>query len=370
MNMAEAAANAVEQPFGAIHRCWSGGAINTQSLGILNFQLEEWFGTGSVANEFPLNPSTVDSQSGRTLPPCNTVIGAFPQGCCQACPPCAAEDPNCPPPGFCPSCPDPNATACTGPLTLGMVGAPCAVNGLPDYGFVTFVETQWHNTQHCAIGGYMCGFYSPHDPVFWAHHAFIDKIWFDWQETHLTPEQEDWTDSAGEYALPWNVCGPQPPASDATIPASDVENARHMFDGKGKVSYVDRNETLHCSGYEFAKVQCCQQVLNTNGAWSQVPRLATSDDPTQDVCSPLDTGATSSQHLWMHALADAGVMTHAQAEDDFNNDMAFLTHLNENVNSVLRTEATECEKSLCMPLDQYFEICEANGGAVCDVDTR
>merc|ERR1712127_1071236 len=123
-------------------------------------------------------------------------------------------------------------TRCAPTGTCGLVdGVNCS--SIASIGFVTFVETQWHNSQHCAIGGYMCGFSSPHDPVFWAHHAFVDKVWFDWQLQHLTVEQQDWTATAGDFDLPWNLCGAQPPAGDVPIPASDVENSRDMFDGKG-----------------------------------------------------------------------------------------------------------------------------------------
>lgn len=34
---------------------------------------------------------------------------------------------------------------------------------------------------------------SPNDPVFWLHHAFLDKIWADWMARHgrvYLPEKE------------------------------------------------------------------------------------------------------------------------------------------------------------------------------------
>ena len=34
---------------------------------------------------------------------------------------------------------------------------------------------------HNAVGGDMAGAASPTDPLFWLHHAFIDKTWADWQ---------------------------------------------------------------------------------------------------------------------------------------------------------------------------------------------
>lgn len=47
--------------------------------------------------------------------------------------------------------------------------------------FANYVEVV-HGLPHIEIGGDMSnGFYSPSDPVFYLHHAFVDKIWRDWQ---------------------------------------------------------------------------------------------------------------------------------------------------------------------------------------------
>ena len=42
----------------------------------------------------------------------------------------------------------------------------------------------FHNRLHNLVGGTMLTSASPADPVFWLHHAFIDKIWADWQALH------------------------------------------------------------------------------------------------------------------------------------------------------------------------------------------
>lgn len=38
-----------------------------------------------------------------------------------------------------------------------------------------------HNRVHVWVGGHMATAASPNDPVFWLHHAFVDKLWADWQ---------------------------------------------------------------------------------------------------------------------------------------------------------------------------------------------
>ena len=47
-----------------------------------------------------------------------------------------------------------------------------------------------HNGVHDAVGGTMGTERSPADPLFWLHHAFVDKLWTHWQNQHSgTPFQ-------------------------------------------------------------------------------------------------------------------------------------------------------------------------------------
>ncbi len=41
--------------------------------------------------------------------------------------------------------------------------------------------SQMHNRVHLWVGGNMVPMTSPDDPVFYLHHAFVDKVWADWQ---------------------------------------------------------------------------------------------------------------------------------------------------------------------------------------------
>ena len=50
-------------------------------------------------------------------------------------------------------------------------------------GFQALIEGVVHGGTHNAVGGDMAGAASPTDPLFWLHHAFIDKTWADWQAT-------------------------------------------------------------------------------------------------------------------------------------------------------------------------------------------
>ena len=48
----------------------------------------------------------------------------------------------------------------------------------------TLEASPFHNLLHGLVGGTMRTSASPADPLFWLHHAFIDKIWADWQMLH------------------------------------------------------------------------------------------------------------------------------------------------------------------------------------------
>ncbi|MFF0220048.1 tyrosinase MelC2 [Streptomyces vinaceus] len=41
-----------------------------------------------------------------------------------------------------------------------------------------------HNRVHVWVGGQMTSGASPNDPVFWMHHAFVDKLWAEWRSRH------------------------------------------------------------------------------------------------------------------------------------------------------------------------------------------
>jgi len=45
-------------------------------------------------------------------------------------------------------------------------------------------EPMFHNRGHVWVGGSMVPMTSPNDPVFFLHHCFVDKLWWDWQERH------------------------------------------------------------------------------------------------------------------------------------------------------------------------------------------
>lgn len=59
--------------------------------------------------------------------------------------------------------------------------------GPPDFATFQSAVEGIHNYVHGAVGGTMSTSRSPADPIFWLHHAFIDKLWDDWQRAHPAP---------------------------------------------------------------------------------------------------------------------------------------------------------------------------------------
>jgi tyrosinase len=56
--------------------------------------------------------------------------------------------------------------------------------------FQSSLEGGPHNWVHNAVGGTMATSGSPADPLFWLHHANVDRIWADWQKTHTAASQK------------------------------------------------------------------------------------------------------------------------------------------------------------------------------------
>jgi tyrosinase len=57
------------------------------------------------------------------------------------------------------------------------------------------LEMQPHNLIHGYVGGVMAQFFSPRDPIFWLHHANIDRLWAAWSASdpgHKNPADADW----------------------------------------------------------------------------------------------------------------------------------------------------------------------------------
>jgi len=71
------------------------------------------------------------------------------------------------------------------------------------YIFSSFLERQPHNLGHGWVGGDMSNpMISPNDPIFWMHHAQIDRIWAEWQKRN--PGEKPFLDAEESKLDPWD----------------------------------------------------------------------------------------------------------------------------------------------------------------------
>lgn len=57
-----------------------------------------------------------------------------------------------------------------------------------------------HNLVHMTIHGDMATMLSPLDPIFWLHHANIDRIWAEWAQAHSNPADKVWLELPMKFA--------------------------------------------------------------------------------------------------------------------------------------------------------------------------
>ncbi|KAI9298903.1 Di-copper centre-containing protein, partial [Neoconidiobolus thromboides FSU 785] len=89
--------------------------------------------------------------------------------------------------------------------SMGVFYAPEAIKAIVDkadkYSDLTRTfEAAPHGGPHVAIGGDMRLHSSPNDPIFWLHHGYVDKVYYDWQVQH--PEIQDTYDGFGVNRRP------------------------------------------------------------------------------------------------------------------------------------------------------------------------
>lgn len=106
------------------------------------------------------------------------------------------------------------------------------------------LEIDVHNSGHRWVGGQMMTMFSPFDPVFWHHHAEVDRVWLHWQKTQM--ENENW---AGTYQgrdddnhriddqmWPWNDDDRHPDVPQSiddalpNVPPGDTVQVRDVLD--------------------------------------------------------------------------------------------------------------------------------------------
>ena len=68
------------------------------------------------------------------------------------------------------------------PLRTALASELKRSNNYKDFFVATYGRI--HGTPHVNVGGHMARMWSPQDPLFFSHHAFVDKLWYNHQDCH------------------------------------------------------------------------------------------------------------------------------------------------------------------------------------------
>lgn len=112
------------------------------------------------------------------------------------------------------------------PDTTVQTGSVAALNAERSWNLFSVVAEQHHGGLHNAVGGDMLAANSPDDPIFYAHHAYVDKWWADRQEGAAGPTQFGPTRD-GVAASPADALPPmgQTVADTFSLPCVEYEDA-------------------------------------------------------------------------------------------------------------------------------------------------
>jgi len=232
-------------------------------------------------------------------------------------------------------------------------------NGDGPPGIVTIIESQFHNGPHCAIGGHMCSFLSPYDPVFFAHHAFVDYIFKIYQDKHLDVggNERYWTSShEGNWGMITHVCNWQSESEPdrGVIPAEEVEVSLHMTGSmNGAVDYRDRAHGMTDACANWEAVSCCMAAVTAASLWHEVTRLQAAASDVSDVCSPMNPADLAHTNQWLVMLRDFGHMSQEEVDFQLQRQASHLEALEQAPklsNDYYNTTST-CEKRLCIAID-------------------
>ncbi|XP_078384982.1 putative tyrosinase-like protein tyr-1 [Oculina patagonica] len=86
------------------------------------------------------------------------------------------------------------------------------------------VRANLHDTVHCRVGGTMCAHNSANAPEFFLHHAFIDKIWADWQEKSTSHLQVYYPNLSEDITLREAQFHPREYIDTLNMPHPDIDN--------------------------------------------------------------------------------------------------------------------------------------------------
>mmetsp|Transcript_98864 Transcript_98864/g.282682 ORF Transcript_98864/g.282682 Transcript_98864/m.282682 type:complete len:562 (-) Transcript_98864:248-1933(-) len=178
-------------------------------------------------------------------------------------------------------------------------------------GFRAFLEGTPHANPHNYLGGHIRSFSSPHDPLFWSHHAFIDKVWSMWQNCHDYDEIDSADISTTQYAGTSSGTG----LDDTMVfnyPNSDVEATSSCSDSDtGTACYscvTGADSWCGSNSWDNLCVEKCQTDCPTDCG-----DKSTNTDTPDIAISTWDTKRTTPRDY--HSIHDLGNQSYLYAPD-------------------------------------------------------
>jgi len=113
-----------------------------------------------------------------------------------------------------------------------------------------------HNSIHVAVAGHMLAMTSPNDPIFFLHHANVDRLWAQWQLTHPGDSNYPTTGNSGhalnDLMWPWDGGASSTNSARAQpfmplVNATDLRRPRDVLDIEA-LNYT-YDDTLGSSGW-------------------------------------------------------------------------------------------------------------------------
>jgi hypothetical protein len=176
-----------------------------------------------------------------------------------------------------------------------------------------------HNSAHMWVGGSMMPSTSPNDPVFFLHHANVDRIWANWQRQWFNSGQDDYLPVSGgptghnltEGMFPWG--GPTTPQSvldtfalgywydDAPAPAVSSVTPATGADTGGDTVVITGTGFMGTTAVTFGTTPASVFTVDSD---TQITTISPAGTGTVDitVTTPVDTSAVSQADQFTYTI--------------------------------------------------------------------
>jgi hypothetical protein len=260
-----------------------------------------------------------------------------------------------------------------------------------------YLERQIHNDLHGSVGGnrfidwsrmwgHMTSFYSPYDPVFFMHHGFMDFLWGQWQDAHVSaPWRDADVDENGQTVhqlnnLLWDGNADFFPISDVAL-AMDIKDDEPstVREENVCVKYHERRSNHVCNNDpahpdKWTDIQQCMADLVSYEKLHAVPRIRHNTE-VGDVCDPLNELHFDNDRMWLETMVQAGMMDASKIDEVLAWERDQLEVIENTTETIAVDDAStsDCDKALCFSTTKMLQICQdcrAQGWSLtCHCDT-